>query len=127
MDAESTKGRAHRRIARGGENCGKTPDDAKRAEASGEAGRLLRRCFACEEMDDGVVPDACVLNSLLAACGRAAAAEDLSADALSKAFALYEEMETSRITCDAYTYASLTRVRERRRRGSRWSCMRSVG
>ena len=93
----------------GGRKLRKNPDDAKRAEVSGEVGRLLRRCFALrEEMDDaGVVPDACVLNSLLAACGRAAAAEDLSADALSKAFALYEEMETSRITCDAYTYASL--------------------
>ena len=93
----------------GGRKLRKNPDDAKRAEVSGEVGRLLRRCFALrEEMDDAVVvPDACVLNSLLAACGRAAAAEDLSADALSKAFALYEEMETSRITCDAYTYASL--------------------
>ena len=41
------------------------------------------------------------------ACGRAAACESVAKDALRRAFAVYDEMESSRLTCDAYTYASL--------------------
>lgn len=74
-----------------------------------EIARTLRRCFALrEEMDDaGIAPDECVLNSMVSACGRAAACESVAKDALRRAFAVYDEMESSRLTCDAYTYASL--------------------
>ena len=74
-----------------------------------EIARTLRRCFALrEEMDDaGIAPDECVLNSIVSACGRAAACESVAKDALRRAFAVYDEMESSRLTCDAYTYASL--------------------
>ena len=59
-------------------------------------------------MDDaGIAPDECVLNSMVSACGRAAACDSVAKDALRRAFAVYDEMESSRLTCDAYTYASL--------------------
>ena len=78
-------------------------------EIAEEIARTLRRCFALrEEMDDaGIAPDECVLNSMVSACGRAAACAPVAKDALRRAFAVYDEMERSRLTCDAYTYASL--------------------
>jgi pentatricopeptide repeat protein len=59
-------------------------------------------------MDDaGIAPDEYVLNSMVSACGRAAVCAPVAKDALRRAFAVYDEMERSRLSCDAYTYASL--------------------
>ena len=72
---------------------------------------LLDRCFElkADMLDDGIVPDACVLNSLLSACGRAAVVKPLASEALRRAFEVYDEFEASAgvLRCDAYTYASL--------------------
>ncbi|ACO61700.1 predicted protein [Micromonas commoda] len=75
----------------------------------------LRRCFDLrEEMDDaGVAPDGTMINTILSACGRAAEVRALSADALQKAFDLYDEMESSDeadLAPDAYTYSALIKA-----------------
>jgi pentatricopeptide repeat protein len=81
----------------------------------GEVAATLRRCFDLrEEMDDaGVAPDGTMINTILSACGRAAEVRALSADALQKAFDLYDEMESSDeadLAPDAYTYSALIKA-----------------
>ena len=97
-------------VGGGGQGRGRGEVSAETAE---EVGRLLERCFDLrEEMDDnGMKADPTLLNSLVSACGRAAAIKSLSADALAKAFDVYHQMEDSRLQCDAYTYASLIKAR----------------
>ena len=84
-------------------------------DSSGEVAATLRRCFDLrEEMDDaGVAPDGTMINTILSACGRAAEVRALSADALQKAFDLYDEMESSDeadLAPDAYTYSALIKA-----------------
>jgi pentatricopeptide repeat protein len=60
-----------------------------------ETEALLERCFTlrADMVQRGVAPDAVVLNALVIACGRAAVMRPLRADALEKAFGVYDEME----------------------------------
>ena len=103
---ELTKASVHekRSVAVGESAIGSAPigDEGKAGSASeevdgGAVAATLRRCFDLrEEMDDaGVAPDGTTINTILSACGRAAEVRALSADALQKAFDLYDEMNSS--------------------------------
>ena len=121
---ELTKASVHekRSVAVGESAIGSAPigDEGKAGSASeevdgGAVAATLRRCFDLrEEMDDaGVAPDGTMINTILSACGRAAEVRALSADALQKAFDLYDEMNSSDeadLAPDAYTYSALIKA-----------------
>lgn len=83
--------------------------DILRAAAAGDRRRVASRLAQCDSLQAemkaaGVVPDAVMFNTLVSACGRAAA---LDKTALRAAFAAWREMRSLGLKTCAYTYSSL--------------------
>ncbi len=83
--------------------------DIGRAAAAGDKRRVRERLAQCNALQaelraSGVVADAVMYNSLVSACGRAAA---LDRHALGAAFAARREMQDAGLPLCAYTYSAL--------------------
>lgn len=83
--------------------------DIGRAVAAGDKTRVRERLTQCSSLQSeyraaGVVPDSVMYNSVVSACGRAAAADK---QALAAAFAARREMDDLGLPLCAYTYSAL--------------------
>lgn len=83
--------------------------DIQRAAEKGDRKRVESRLAQCDQLQDemrhaGVKPDEIMFNSLVSACGRAAA---VNASALRAAFAALREMKALGVPASAYTYSSI--------------------